>query len=147
VSKFSNSNHASLLKLLKEELGLWEQVYGLTDKQTQLLSSDDMDALDESIEARQILIEKIDGLHQDSDILMQSYISHASKIGDIEALKTKLRGLVASCAQLNERNLTDAKDVAENLTARAGKLGEKRKTIGAYALDAPNNPELFDKKL
>jgi len=150
VKMFSKDSQAKLHKLLKEELGIWEQIRELTEKQTELVSSDEVDALNKSIDDRQELIEKINGLHQESDILMQSYISVSGSSGEksaeIEALVSKIREKIVSCSQLNDKNVSSAKGVKEAVIERADDLGKKRKTIGAYAPSLPNNSEMVDKK-
>ena len=140
-----------MIALLGEELAVFEQIRDLTGKQTDLLAVDDVKALDESLDRIQELIGKINGLHQESDVLMQSYISFSDSAGGgkdpgIETAVEKLRGVIAECAELNEKNTTLAKETAEEYIKRIGKLSLSRKSLGAYAAQVPNNSELFDKK-
>ena len=151
MNKFSQEKQSSLLKLLEEEMAVFEQIRELTEKQTDLLAVDDAEALDETLDRRQELIEKIKGLHQESDVLMQSYISFSKAAGGgkdvkIETAAEKLRQVITECAELNERNMASAKETAEEYIKRIGKLSLSRKSFGAYAPQMPNSSELFDKK-
>ena len=137
--------------LLSEELAIFGQIRELTVKQADILAADDLEALDESLSRRQELIEKINGLHQETDLLMQSYISF-SKAGngkEIEAIagaSETLRGVIAECAALNEKNISSAKGMNEEYVKRIDDLSQTRKGIGAYAQNMPNDSELFDAK-
>jgi len=151
VNEFSRNDETRLLKLLGEEQELFEQIRGLTEAQTQLLAADDIEAFDKSLDSRQKLIEKINGLHQETNILMQSYTSFSkfrsgNKSGAIETAVQRLRGSIAGCAEINEKNTATAKGMADEYTKRIGKLNLSRKSLGAYSLNVPNNSELFDKK-
>ena len=151
MSDFSKDNGSKLLNLLKEELGVWEQIRGLTESQAELLMSDDEGVLEGSLESRQGLIEKINGLHQETDILMQSYITFSkSKIGKkcqvVESTIDKLRKVITECIALNDENIATAKEMTEGYTERIDSLSLKRKSLGAYAQGVPYDSELFDKK-
>jgi len=151
VSRFSRDDEARLLELLGEELEIFERIRGLTGKQAELLSADDIEAFDESLDRRQILIEEINGLHQEASGLMQSYISFSgagggSKIDAVEIAAERLREVISECAEQNEKNTAAAKEMAEDYIKRIGKLSLSRKSLGAYALNVPNNSELFDRK-
>jgi len=151
VSDFSKDNGSKLLNLLKEELGVWEQIRGLTESQAELLMSDDEGVLEGSLESRQGLIEKINGLHQETDILMQSYNTFSkSKIGKkcpvVESTIDKLRKVITECIALNDENIATAKEMTEGYTERIDSLSLKRKSLGAYAQGVPYDSELFDKK-
>ena len=151
VSKFSQEKQSRLLGLLGEELALFKQIRGLTEKQTELLTADDTEAFDESLERRQELIEKINGLHQETDLLMQSYISFSSsagggKIDAVETAAERIRGVIAECAALNDSNITMVKGMAEEYVKRIDKLSLSRKSLGAYAQNVPSNSMHFDRK-
>ena len=148
---FSRETEVKLLELLEKELGLFERMRELTEEQSELLAVDAMEDLESSLDGRQGLIEKINGLHQESDSLMQSYaLFSGSGGGDrIEAVETLLARIneeIAKCSGLNEENTNAAKEKAEEYIRRIGKLSLSRKSLGAYALNVPNSPELFDKK-
>ena len=151
MSEFSRDKQTRLLALLGEELSIFEQIREMTGKQAELLAADDIAALDKSLDRRQELIEKSNGLHQETDVLMQSYMSFSdstggAKIGDIEAAAEKLRGIITECAGLNERNMSSAKEIAEDYVKRIDKLSIGRKSLGAYAQSVPNDSEIFDRK-
>jgi len=151
VNIISRDEETRLLELLGEEQKLFEQIHGLTVQQAELLAADDIEAFDKSLDSRQELIEKINGLHQETNILMQSYISFSGSPGGMksaaaEAALESLRDKISLCAELNEKNMAAAKEMAEDYIKRIGKLSLSRKSLGAYALSVPNNSELFDKK-
>jgi len=151
VSKFTKDSEAKLLNMLGEELKVWEQIYTLTENQASLIELDDVEKLSESIDQRQELIEKIKGLHQESNALMQSYISvsgndEGGKSAAIEAEKTKIRNKITACSQKNDKNIAEANKIKGTYIEKAEELGQQRKSIGAYALDVTNNSELFDTK-
>ena len=151
MSKFTAENEKTLLKMLGEELEAWQQIKTLTESQSKLLESDDIDALERSLDQRQGQIEKIGGLHQGGNILMQSYISQVNSKGvkseKIEAEKEKLREMITACSTQNDKNMQTAAKLKTGYSEKAEELGQKRKSIGAYALEVPNNSEIFDKKM
>jgi len=151
VKEFSQDKQARLLELLSQELAIFKQILSLTGNQAEKLDTDDVEALEESLAQRQELIEKINGLHQETEVLMQSYIAFrgaagGKSIAGIESAMEELRTVVAECATLNEKNITAAKGKNEDYVERAGKLNLGRKSLGAYAQNVPYNSELFDKK-
>jgi len=140
-----------LLLLLGEELEIFRQIGALSIKQAELLAADDMEAFEGSLERRQELIEKINGLHQETDLLMQSYMalpdSEAEEVSDaIESAAGQLREAIADCAATNDKNMVTAKEKAQEYIARIGKLSMSRKSLGAYAQATPTSSEFFDKK-
>jgi len=149
VRKHSDAANARLLTLLEEELLAWEQIHKLTQEQAQLLDSEELDSLEKSIDQRQHLMEKINGLHQESNDLMQSYNKHqsGSKNTAIEAVLGKLRKMIVLCSEQNETNIISAEEIKSGFIARVEELGQKRKSIGAYAPDITESSELFDKKM
>ena len=72
MSKFSREDEMRLIKLLSDEHALFGQIRALTEKQSAFLKQDDTDAFEGSLDERQELIEKINGLHQETKVLMQS---------------------------------------------------------------------------
>ena len=151
MNDFSQIDESRLLVLLGEELDIFRQIGSLSIKQAEMLAADDMEAFEGSLERRQELIEKINGLHQDTDLLMQSYISFSdSAVGGVsDAIETtagQLREAIADCVNTNDKNMVAAKEKAEEYIKRIGKLSLSRKSLGAYAQAVPNNSEFFDKK-
>ena len=148
--KFTQDKEKRLLELLEKEFGLFEQMLEQTMKQTELLALDDVFAFEKSLDTRQELIEKINGLHQESDVLMQSYISYSAappgkKSAAIDKATAKLRGILSECHEQNAKNIASIKERAEEHTQRIAELGKSKKTLGAYALSVPDNSEFFDK--
>ena len=142
---------ARLLELLRLEDELAEQLRGLTEEQAALLASDDAEAFDKSLDRSRDIIEKIDGLHQESDVLMQSYSSFLStgdgeKVELVETAIVRIRDTIAECAGQNDANATAAKEKADEYMSQAGNIGIRRKSIGLYGQNASKNPVLFDRK-
>jgi len=139
-----------LIKLLGDELELYEQIRSLTLKQSKLLSGDDINAFNNSLDIRETLIEKIKGLHRESDPLMQSYVSYSTGSNDsnikIEDLKNQIREVIGICAGFNDENITAIKSMTEEHVKKIDKQSAKRKGIGGYAQAVPNTPEVFDRK-
>ena len=150
MSNFSSADTERLSKLLSEELEFYSKIRKLTEEQTELLAKDDIEAFDNSLDKRETLIEKIKGLHQDSNPLMQSYVSFSSdgnKTDDkIDDLKKQIREQLEICAELNDKNMETMKLKTEEHTKKIDEQSAKRKTIGGYAQSVPNTPEMFDKK-
>jgi len=152
VSKFSKDNETRLTQLLGQELEAFQRIRELTAKQTEFIAADDVTAFEKSLDDRQKFIEKIDGLHQESDILMQSYLSFTGsadgkKSDRIEDLNVQIRAVLAECAEMNDRNMSAAKKSTQEYTEQIGKLSKGRKSIGAYAQGITNKSELIDKKM
>ena len=151
MSEFSRTNEDRLIKLLSEELEIFEQIVAVTGHQAELLAADEVEAFEESLDKRQELIEKIGGLHQERELLMQSYIEFTGsgtgrEIEAVESTVSRLRENIDKCAGLNESNMAQAKEMAEDYIKRIGKLSLGRKSLGAYAQNIPYDSELFDKK-
>ena len=150
MNSFPQDKEARLVELLGQKLELFGSIREQTREQTELLAADDMDGFDRAIDARQETIEKINGLHQELDSLMQSYVSFSNspggkKIKTIEAVLLKIDKLVGECVALNDKNTVTAKEKTEGYIKQIGDLSVRRKSLGKYTLDVPNNPELFDK--
>ena len=150
MSGLESADMERLTKLLADELKLYGQIRKLTEEQTELLAKDDIEAFDNSLDKRETLIEKIKGLHQDSNPLMQSYVSFSSdgnKANDeIDGLKNQIREQLEVCAQLNDKNMETMRFKTEEHSKKIDEQSAKRKTIGGYAQSVPNVPEMFDKK-
>ena len=152
MSEFTRDNAVQLLGLLRKEHELFEQMLKLTEKQTELLAADDIEAFDKSLDRRQEIIEKINGLHQESNILMQSYMSYQDTPGkksvkEIEAASKQLQDTITKCAALNEKNAASIKEKAKTYSEQIDKLSTARKSIGSYIQPLENDPEMFDKTL
>ena len=148
MTDFTRENTTRLTALLKQETALFEQIREMTAEQKELLDNDDIVGFDKSLDSRQELIEKINGLHQETTLLMQSYLSSTAsgkKNAAIEEADKKRRNAIAECAATNDENIAATKDKMGDYTRQISKLSMSRKTIGAYALGVPNNPERFDK--
>ena len=151
MNGFSKDNETRLIGILNRECEVFRQIGELTQEQAKLLEEDDIDAFGASLDRRQELIEQINGLHQESDSLMQSYISSRSAAGGpdiaaVDELAGRLRGIIESCVAQNDINTVAAKERAEGYIGQIGKLSLSRKGIGAYIQGVPNTSELFDKR-
>ena len=150
MSNFSPADKEQLAKLLSEKIKVYGQIRKMTEEQSGLLDKDDIEAFNVSLNKREKLIEKINGLHQDSDTLMQSYVtfSSASSGGDkeINKLRNDIHDALKACAELNDKNIASLQSKSESQKERINKQSAKRKGIGGYAQSVPNVPEMFDKK-
>ena len=153
MSELASADIGRLSELLGEELKLYGKIHKQTEEQTGLLAKDDIEGFNGSLEKSAKLIKKIKGLHQESDTLMQSYVSLTksgkeadSDIGDIDALKSQIREVIADCKGLNEDNQTAMKGKIEEQTKKIDEQSAKRKGIGGYTQAVPNTPEVFDTK-
>jgi hypothetical protein len=151
MSGFPKEDEAKLLELVAQQQNLFAQIRKLTQEQAGLIASEDVEGLDKSLDRRQKHIEKIKGLHQESDALMQSYISSreapgGTKIKAIETAAANLREDVTQCAGLDAKNAEALKAKADAYLKQREKLAASRKSIGLYAQGGTNNSELFDKK-
>ena len=152
VSKLNKDQETRLIELLKEKIDLFKIIKEETIKQTGLITSEDsMDALIESLDERESIKEKINGLHQETETLMHSYISFVKdapkgKISQIEKLIESLQEIIAECSNINSKNLSLAGDKIGEYTKRIKELDTEKKTFDAYTLTIPDNSENFDRK-
>ena len=153
MSGFPRDKQARLLQLLAQELELFGKIRELTEEQSRMLAEeepDEPDSFNESLDRRQEVIEQINGLHKESNPLMQSYISFSKspggkKIGEIEDSAGSLKAAIAECAELNEKNMAAAKEITAQYGQQIDKLSAGRKSIGLYVQGLDNKPEHFDK--
>lgn len=148
MRSFPPEKKERLLELLGLELELFDRIRGLTAKQAGLLDAGDTGGFEKSLDDRQGIIDRIDGLHQESEVLMQSYISFSGSGGSddaIEAAAGSLKTAITECVEMNDLNMAAAREKTEDYIRQIGELSLKRKSLGKYALDVPNNPTMFDK--
>jgi len=150
VSNFSSADTKKLSNLLSDKLEIYERIRKLTEEQTELLAKDDIEAFNSSLDKREELIEKINGLHQESEPLMQSYVSTSAdgknENSEINKLEKSIREVLVFCADLNAKNINGMKEKTEEHIKKIDEQSAKRKGIGGYAQSVPNTPEMFDKK-
>ena len=150
MSNFSSTDIGRLSQLLRKELEIYGRIRELTEAQTQLLAKDDIDALNISLGEREACIEEIKGLHQESNPLMQSYVSFSTdgknKNNEIDDLKKQIREVLETCGGLNDVNIATMREKTEEHSKKIDQQSAKRKGIGGYAQSVPNTPEMFDKK-
>jgi len=155
VNKISSEEVERLTKLLGEELEHYKQIRKLTEEQALLLSKDDIEAFNDSLNKREELIEKIKGLHQEKEPLVQSCASASKSANpqseglqskEIDTLSNQIREIIKDCAEINDRNILSMKEKTEELTKKIDEQSTKRKGIGGYVQSVPNTPEMFDKK-
>ena len=152
MKQFTQDVKARLLEMLGQEREVFGQIHKITGKQTELISADDVVAFDESLDQRQKLIDKINGLHQETNVLMQSYVAYSKsaggkKIAEIEDAHAQLKDMIAKCAELNGKNEAALKEKSKEYSQRIDKMSLNRKTIGSYIQSIENTPELFDKMM
>ena len=147
---FTPETEERLLGLLRQELELFEKIREHTEKQADLLRADDTESFTRSLDNRQETIEEINGLHQEHDVLMQSYALFSNspegeKRDTVEAAVGRLDDMIRQCIELNEKNTVLAKEKTEEYIKQIGDMSLRRKSLGKYAQSVPNSPELFDK--
>ena len=140
-----------LLELLGEATALAGRVAGIAKEQAEMLASDDLESFNKLLDNGQEIINKINGLHQESEALMQSYASFVSsangkKIAAIEIAAARFVELLEQCAQLNKKNLDDAREKTDGFIRQIGNMSMKRKSLGLYAQPSGENSARFDKK-
>ena len=151
MSGFSRNEETRLLELLGKELELLERIRALTKEQSELIAADDIEAFDMSLDHRQEFIEEINGLHPESNILMQSYAYNSNSGGfkrsaGIEAAAGKFRDILTECSGLSEKNEALAKKASEHQVKRIDELVMNRKSLGSYIQTVSNEPEMFDRR-
>jgi ElaB/YqjD/DUF883 family membrane-anchored ribosome-binding protein len=144
-----------LSMLLGKELEYYKQIQKQTEEQTGMLSEDDIEAFNESLLKREGLINKIKGLHQEKEPLMQSYASMSKGTKpqnevllnkEIDDLNKQIRAVIEACAKMNDTNIQSLKEKTEKLTKKIDEQSTKRKGIGGYVQTITNTSEMFDKK-
>jgi hypothetical protein len=151
VSDFSQQQSERLYQLLADETKLLENLRKAAKEQSIHLAEDKMDDFDKSFSVGQEIIGEIDRLHQETNLLMQSYVSFSNsgngrKVDKIEESIKAFKSIIAECAELNEINMVSAKEKMEEYSQQITKSSQSRKSIGVYAQSVTNNPEFFDKK-
>ena len=139
-----------LFESLEQNLKLFGKVREISLNQKNLIAEDDFEALNESLQKRQDVIDKINGLHRDFAPLMQSYVSFAESGGgatdsEIEKASKKLTELINECAVLNDSNMQMLKDKMKTHSEKSEKMRQSRESLGLYAQGGVNSAELFDK--
>ena len=148
--KFNRESETRLITLLEEKLELFRQMKEQGEKQTELLAQDEIETFNESLEKGEKLKEKINGLHQESEVLMQSYMSSCQsggrgKVKAIDKLKEQIHEIIVECQSINDKNFEIARNKSDEYTKRLKELDTSKKTFNAYTIDIPDNSEHFDK--
>ena len=147
MSNFKSSDKDKLQDSLTQELEAFKQIQKLTEKIAEQINADKIEAIDVSLEKRQDLITKINGLHQEYDPLMQSYISKPdNKNDEIESLIEQIHEATLSCSKQNDENLSAIKEKSNEQTEKIDKQSAKRKGISGYAQAVGFSSEVIDKK-
>ena len=149
MTSFTTGDKDRLLELLGEKLKLSETVRDFTERQAKLIEEGDFEKLEESLRGRQEAIDKIDGLHQESSLLMQSFASSAGSGGagspEIESADRKLGDVMGECAALNEKNMELLKNKMKDQSEKSERMRQSRESLGLYAQGGSNPAELFDR--
>ena len=148
MTKFTADSKNRLLELLEEKLKLFGTVREYTERHAKLIAEDSFEALLSSTQDRQDAITKINGLHQESNVLMQSYMSFVNsggkKIPEIESADQRLTDIMSECAGLNEKNMKTLKEKMKDQSEKSEKMRQSRESLGLYAQGGSNSAELFD---
>jgi ElaB/YqjD/DUF883 family membrane-anchored ribosome-binding protein len=151
LNGFPQEKEKRLLELLGQETEFYKRLWELSEEQAEMLALDDAEAFDKSLDRSREVIEKINGLHQETDVLMQSYTSYSVSDGGkkVEAIESAIKqnsDKIAECAKLHVTNSSVANEKAEMYISHAGKLSVRRKSLGLYTQNASAAPTMFDKK-
>jgi len=150
VSEFASADKERLTKLLNDKLDIYKKIFKLTEEQAKLLDKDDIEAFNGSLDKRAGLMEKINGLHQESETLMQSYVSTSSdtdkKNSEINILNKEIIEILNDCANLNDKNIALMNEKTQEHIKKIEEQSAKRKGVTGYVQSVPNTPEVFDKK-
>jgi len=151
VSEFARKNEERLIILLTQEAELLGKFFEESLAQEELLREDKAEEFIKSLERGGKLIEKVNELHQETHLLMQSYVSFSEtenrKIDAVETAKDKLRDAMQKASELNEKNTAVALEKQKEFSQKISKVNQNRKSIGLYAqVSGTNRSELFDKK-
>ena len=145
MKNFTPAEKERLTELLSDDLELFGQIRELMERQTQLLS-DDAETFDGLLDRREELAEKINGLHQETDPLMQSYVSSKNSDKDVENLRLKIKAEISYCENLNRQHSSLMKEKTRELSKEIDEKRSKREGIGGYAQAAPTTSMKFDNK-
>ena len=150
MSEFASADKERLTKLLNDKLDIYKKIFKLTEEQAKLLDKDDIEAFNGSLDKRAGLMEKINGLHQESETLMQSYVSTSSdtdkKNSEINILNKEIIEILNDCANLNDKNIALMNEKTQEHIKKIEEQSAKRKGVTGYVQSVPNTPEVFDKK-
>ena len=151
MGKFSEGDFLKLIDLLTEKKKLADEFLELTCKQAEIIAAEDINALNVSIEKRQQVIEKLIGLHQEIQFLMQSYASsHAAQTEEgsrkVRQMEEQTENAIREAISKNNENAEAIKKQMEYVGQEARKIDLERKSIGMYNnISALTTSELFDK--
>ena len=137
-----------LAELLREELKILEEIEVLTDEQTRLIDHEEFDELTKLLSSRQRLMDKINGLHQETTPLMQSYVSSSkhNPVYEVDEIREQIKQVLTKCRTLNEANVNVLREKSTLQSEKIEKQSAQRKGIGGYAQAVPTSSERFDKK-
>ncbi|MCL1835276.1 MAG: flagellar protein FlgN [Oscillospiraceae bacterium] len=149
MSRFHEA--ARLRELLDMEAEVSAGMLELLKQQTRLLEAGDAEELNKSLVESARLMGKFDGLHQETEPLMQSYILYLGSDGakedkQLEAAWQRVTELLGECSELNKKNVAEAKEGVQEYVRRIGSLSMKRESLGRYAQPTGDNSAMFDKK-
>ena len=146
MMNFSSHERDALMRQLQGEMAVLISLRELTQEQAALLAADDIDAVNASLDRRQKFIEEFERLHQETEVLMQSYISSQTVTAEIDGLLTQIRAELAAIAAKNDENGTAAKVKSGEYGKDISKLNLGRRGIGLYNQTVERGAEYFDKK-
>ncbi len=123
-------------ELLGQKLTLMKALLDETEKQKKLIAADDLDGLAQSIEARQALMDAIDGL--DHRI---AALPHDGRPGNTEQIRATLEQIV----KLDLENRRGALAMAEGLKESSREVAVM-KGLMAYAMPVDRSSKFVDKE-
>ena len=142
-----------LLELQRQKRELLREFHELTLQQERLIELEETAVLKENLNQRQELITEIDTLHQELNLLMQTYSEYSQQAGadpaaqEIGALQQESQKLLQEIAALDEQNQARTARQIDRFRDEVKRLSLGRRTIQSYnqSISALGS-ELFDKK-
>jgi flagellin-specific chaperone FliS len=150
VIAFTKDKAERLRALTEQQLAFFEEILKLTSSQSELIELEDIEEFEKSLNKREDIIEKIKGLHQESDPLMQSYTLYKNstagkKIAAIDTVVGRLRAVISEAMEVNQLNMEKAASKKSEYSEKIAKLNEEKKGLSGYKAVVPNQSQLIDK--
>ncbi|SFQ96988.1 hypothetical protein [Desulfoscipio geothermicus] len=143
---------------LQKKLALLQEFCLMTTLQQQALAGDDMQKFNELIEARQKIIDIVDGLDKEIIIREQAYLANARQavfhnaaaeklVRDMQRLKQNIQDCLLQVQEINRQVMQELEEKHHALVKSMGKLRTARQADNLYRKKARQMRAYFiDKK-
>lgn len=154
MAAFAPEQYARIMELQQQKKTLLQEFHGLAQLQQEIIEREDTTALQGNLNRRQELITQVDTLHQELDLLMQSYPPIRQQLGEshpqvaaLTALQNEIQDILRQIAALDTQNQARAARQLQHFRDEIKRLSLGRKTLQSYSQGAVSlGSELFDKK-